>query len=315
MNKDFCVYRYILRDTHDIVYVGKTNSSLKARIDAHEKEEKFQYFKGRWRIEYISLANAVETDIVEKYFINKWKPILNEKDNVPEYTDLTFLLPEWEPYEAYLFKNHFFIEKEKWDRAVLDEEFLRMILDAEQSKQTTFITPFLHPTGMLPIREKNKYQQVTKKEVSVVPNGYLQELIPASEFCDNTYEEQYFKILYFIWSDIYEQIFLYAEDKEKIDNIKQKLSFCQELETFAINGYEQDLGLGKMVFRAPNNNITKDACFCGIYSISFESENYLYLDTNYDYLSKLQKIREKLYQEIYQIYHVYTGLNLQCTLV
>lgn len=99
--QEYYVYRYILNDTQEVIYIGKTDASLKQRIDAHLTEPKFQPYLGRWRVEFIELANSVETDIVEKYLINTLKPVINEKDCVAGVTNMAIELPEWHPYSEY----------------------------------------------------------------------------------------------------------------------------------------------------------------------------------------------------------------------
>ena len=53
------VYRYVLNDTGEIIYVGKTDASLRQRIEAHLTEPKFRPYIGRWQVEFIKLANSV----------------------------------------------------------------------------------------------------------------------------------------------------------------------------------------------------------------------------------------------------------------
>ena len=92
MIRDYCVYRYTLRETGEVIYIGKTDASLKQRIDAHQKEDNFAPYIGLWDIDYLELQNNTETDIIEKYLINYYKPILNTKDNVTGFTNMSIIL-------------------------------------------------------------------------------------------------------------------------------------------------------------------------------------------------------------------------------
>lgn len=91
-----CVYRYVDKVTNEILYVGKTDSSLENRILQHKSEDKFKKIDAR--IEYIELKNAMETRFYEFYYINKWKPALNVSDKYED--DLGVELPdaEWKLY-------------------------------------------------------------------------------------------------------------------------------------------------------------------------------------------------------------------------
>lgn len=101
IGREFYVYRYTDKLTSQVVYIGKTNCSLKARVNAHKREEEFSPYD--CDIDYVKLSNEVETDSVEKFLINKYKPCINLKDKVPFLTveiDIGGL--NWEPYEKYL---------------------------------------------------------------------------------------------------------------------------------------------------------------------------------------------------------------------
>lgn len=97
MERQYCIYRYIDKNTSEILYVGKTDTILDRRIIQHKSEDKFRNINAD--IEYIELNNSMETRFLEFYFINKWKPALNVSDKYSE--ELSFELNndvEWKKY-------------------------------------------------------------------------------------------------------------------------------------------------------------------------------------------------------------------------
>lgn len=91
----YCVYKYVYQNK--IIYIGKTDSSLEARIYGHSKEDKFKPYLTDCEIYYIALRNSVETSVIEKILINKYRPILNIADKTDSelpviYNDAGWLL-------------------------------------------------------------------------------------------------------------------------------------------------------------------------------------------------------------------------------
>lgn len=175
---DYCVYRYLSEADNQILYVGKTNASLKQRIDAHKKEEKFIPYLDSCKIEFIYLSNSVETDIIEKYLINQWKPILNEKDNLVGLSPSLFIsIPEWKSYKEYKIKNKKELEvvyQNELNIAIMNSKFYDCILEAILDNKNTFETDFLHPTGLL--KFPTGYKKVTNKNVKYINGKYIQEI-------------------------------------------------------------------------------------------------------------------------------------------
>lgn len=93
--KIHALYKYEYQG--EIVYIGKTNSSIKQRLAAHSKEPKFQPYLTS-DIFVMPLSNSAETDIMEKLLINKYHPKLNAQDNHEVSTSIQFCEPLWEPY-------------------------------------------------------------------------------------------------------------------------------------------------------------------------------------------------------------------------
>lgn len=169
------VYRYVLNDTQEIIYIGKTDASLKQRIDAHEGEPKFQPYLGRWRVEFIELANSVETDIVEKFLINSLKPPINEKDCVSGVTNMCINLPEWRPYSEYEAKMQ--RNRKEVNRAQVAKlcEVLKGIVKTDSNKiilSNIFTTP---------IYFRGEIKELFDKEVRAEPAGYAYTLLPGAQ--------------------------------------------------------------------------------------------------------------------------------------
>lgn len=98
------VYKYVLHDTGEVVYIGKTNSSFDARIRTHASgvglEAKFLEYKDKCDIFVAHLPNTVETDIMERALINEYKPVLNVADNFDGTSGLIEIKePQWKPYK------------------------------------------------------------------------------------------------------------------------------------------------------------------------------------------------------------------------
>lgn len=97
MISQYCIYRYIDKKTKEILYVGKTDTSLENRINQHQSETKFKNIDAE--VEYIELKNNMETRFYEFYFINKWKPVLNTADKYEDELDCDIIHNfEWKLY-------------------------------------------------------------------------------------------------------------------------------------------------------------------------------------------------------------------------
>ena len=168
------VYRYVLNNTQEIIYVGKTDASLKQRIDAHEVEPKFQPYLGRWRVEFIELANSVETDIVEKFLINSLKPLINEKDCVSGITNMCINLPEWHPYSEYEAKMQ--RNRKEVNRAQV-AKLCEVLKDIVQIDGNKIILPDIFTA---PIYFRGKIKELFKKEVHAESAGYEYTLLPGA---------------------------------------------------------------------------------------------------------------------------------------
>lgn len=123
MKKEHGVYKFVEKKTGKIIYIGKSNTSIDNRIFAHLAgkgiDEKFKKYKNKCDIFTAILPNSVETDIVERCLINKYKPELNVVDNqdgLSNYIQITEL--RWEIWD---------IKKKKEQRNISRDPFYNMI--------------------------------------------------------------------------------------------------------------------------------------------------------------------------------------------
>lgn len=122
---------YKLVKDGNIVYIGKSDSSILSRIMDHTQEEKFADYFGS-EIFYFEVKNSTETTIYEKLLINKYKPILNVTDVHDESVDIPFEEPEWKPFniqEETERENQEKVEakeRRQRERKALEESFPRV---------------------------------------------------------------------------------------------------------------------------------------------------------------------------------------------
>ena len=84
-----------------MIYVGKTKRDLQERIEEHKSDRKFMPHLAASKIEYFAVPTQVEMDIAEKYYINKYRPMLN----VVDMNNATFpytLNYRWNDYTLYV---------------------------------------------------------------------------------------------------------------------------------------------------------------------------------------------------------------------
>jgi len=275
--RDYCVYRYVLPNTGQVIYIGKTDTLLRQRIEAHAKEDKFAPYLGQWIVEYIELANRVETDIVEKYLINYWKPILNEKDHAEGLTNMSIKLPKWIPYEKY---------EEKWKEgnaalvtnaiktAMLDETLFWAAYDAALSGTYEFVVPILHPTGMIPLPETRS--SVTKKEVKRCINGYKQVLLP--DAVPRLLQSPNL-ILTNVWLPVAELWNWKKAEYQGFLQLKKYMNFANTLEEFKKNGFQEDWDSEPFILRIePDENLC--AWYAPLFGSLVKGKSYYYAEIN-----------------------------------
>ncbi len=109
--KEHGLYKFVDKDTGDILYIGKTNSSFNSRIITHlsgvGSEAKFkEHIKKGCNIYVCELPNSTETDIMERALINQYKPMVNRLDNRPGFSSLISIKePEWKEWKRSINKK------------------------------------------------------------------------------------------------------------------------------------------------------------------------------------------------------------------
>lgn len=104
MDVKYCVYKYVCNG--EIIYIGKTDSSLKNRVKCHAREEKFQQYLSQCQVFYMVANNFLETDVYEKILINKYQPILNEQNKIGKKISRVSIQEKWELYKDNIWKDN-----------------------------------------------------------------------------------------------------------------------------------------------------------------------------------------------------------------
>ncbi len=98
------VYKYVIKDTEEIIYIGKTDTNFKRRIDQHNKglgpDAKFIDYKDKCDIYIAFLPNSTESYLLERALINQYKPVLNGADNQSGFSSYIHITePVWVKYK------------------------------------------------------------------------------------------------------------------------------------------------------------------------------------------------------------------------
>lgn len=88
------LYKYVCDG--EVIYIGKSDSSIDMRIDAHAKESKFKPYLSTASIYYTLCKNPAHTTILETYLINKYKPKLNVSMKYEDDLGIEISEPKWE---------------------------------------------------------------------------------------------------------------------------------------------------------------------------------------------------------------------------
>lgn len=238
--RDYCVYRYLKQGTQKVMYVGKTNSSLRARITAHKYEKQFQE-NGPYDVEYIELSNKVETDCIEKFLINKWKPLLNEKDKVNSLTEgLSLESLSWIPYSNY---NGVGLSDRRKKKMISDAnektEFLKLAVCAAMNdeSQGLFVSQKLYSTG-LPLL--SGFENIVTPYVQKTEMGYIYNLLPQvkEELLSDALQ-----IATSIWLPILKICEMNDKEELQYSLLMEEIDFSDRIDEFVRNGFEDERSL------------------------------------------------------------------------
>ena len=272
--KEYCIYKYVSLEDGSVLYIGKTDSSLKQRIDSHAKEEKFFPYLGNWEIFYFRLSNRVETDIVEKYLINQLKPVLNEKD-MEEGLSLSGLkLPKWEPYSKYESERkkdgEEFMKRER-----IAKRNLSLYLDALDGLKNhgVFYSRTLHSNGKLPFMKGEI--QITDKQVFTreTQNGFL--------YGQNLTEEA-MKVLRdfpnLLEVSIYREIYMETDEFSGKFPYQNLWDFCEKMKMFQEEGYQEGEDEEKFMIRIEERDHEISSFFMEAFESYQKFSNYGYAE-------------------------------------
>lgn len=108
-------YIYKIECNNEIIYIGKTDKSLKNRINQHIHNKKFKDYEN-YEIYCCQYSNKYETKYMEELLINKYKPILNIVGNRDITINIEFEEPNWIPYSDY--KPTYFNDESKYNKTI-----------------------------------------------------------------------------------------------------------------------------------------------------------------------------------------------------
>lgn len=301
MIRDYCVYRYTLRETGEVIYIGKTDASLKQRIDAHQKEDNFAPYIGLWDIDYLELQNNTETDIIEKYLINYYKPILNTKDNVTGFTNMSIILPDWKPYAVYEEDRKHATEiliKQALRQAKLDDEFICNVLGSDGKP---FTLDFYHNGQIAGMSfSKQDIIQSTKKEEDLLHRPVMKHVY--------TYEPQNIEYLEKHFEEIEEKCFypvallwdFQEEQRQYLDILTEVSQMIEDLKRFASEGFQiEDYDKDEYILECNPDCIPyiEDLFYniCG-------NDGHYYITVDETKFNKIENIQIKIAKERLKIY-------------
>ncbi len=98
------LYKFVYKNTDEIFYIGMSERNIAERIDRHLSgqglDAKFaKHIRNGYDLYVCELPNKAEIKIMETALINKYKPILNDRDNKPGFSGLIHVdEPEWKRY-------------------------------------------------------------------------------------------------------------------------------------------------------------------------------------------------------------------------
>lgn len=231
VGREFYVYRYTDKKTNQVVYIGKTNCSLKARVNAHKREEAFSPYD--CEIDFVKLSNEVETDSIEKFLINYYKPCINLKDKVPFLTETIELDGlNWEPYSTYLdgLKTNLQRKKIVKDQALKQIYIFEQLEEAFALNKDKITLPFVDVS--LPM--VNRTFNWSKKEVESTTNGYIFIILDNAK---ETFELNRNEILASIWMPVVSMWDISNKNSSNFFKIECALEILKSMKEFAYDGF------------------------------------------------------------------------------
>lgn len=137
--KNCGIYKYVWHN--NVIYVGKSQTDIEKRIQAHSREDKFQKYLADADVYYCLLPNESTTSIYELYYINKYKPILNVSEKYD--SDIVGIQVDEAAWELYSPSKYWCNKNKLKPESVLKYhkskiEWLKSMKDKCQDIQTIF---------------------------------------------------------------------------------------------------------------------------------------------------------------------------------
>lgn len=257
-SRDKAVYRYFLKGTNTIVYVGKTNSSVRARVVAHRYEKKFQDL-GEFDIEYVELSNKVETDCVEKFLINLWKPILNDKDNVDGLTkNISVENLKWLPYDDYIGNG---LSDRQYEKALSSANnrtnvllnVVNLMLKDPDAKEYISSSCNEQVEFDFGLEKKRVFEPTVETVGGFFKYTFNQSAIDEVMICAG-------QILSEIWLPFLQNCKMTDDEELAFSLLMEEYDFAERLEEFANNGFEDEKSISRfeMVFDRVSQQTLED---------------------------------------------------------
>jgi len=245
--KEHYVYKY-QKPGGRIVYIGKTNSSLKARIDAHKTEPQFALHIDDCEVYCAKLTNDVEVNSVEALLIQKCAPELNQVFFRCDQGSSTIDNLDWIPYSEYL-------ASKKTDpqrlgvlkrEAQQNEAFIYAVARALSENKHSFIFKNAHPSGKISFpwgEETLTHPYITKTSV-----GYEHLLTPAAHYALECKD----LAVYEAWLPYIEGLTLHPSIEKQLSVFDALFDFAETLKAFKDSGFENERTGEKYIIRLPN---------------------------------------------------------------
>lgn len=129
-DKGHYVYKYVLNN--EVIYVGKTDTSLDSRIAQHGKSGD-NIPSSAWKdinssdVYYVTLNNSTMSDVVESELIRRYKPKYNVAKK-SDWSGLPFPEPEWTKYEPQLQREP--TKKTQKRKLTREEKYPKAVIEA-----------------------------------------------------------------------------------------------------------------------------------------------------------------------------------------
>ena len=184
------IYRYMHPD-YPWLYVGKNNNELKTRINQHDRsnadniDREYKTLLLESTVYYIELDNATQTNYVEQYLIDKYKPFLNKNCKTDSTLNLTMELPKWKKMIRSCDLEDTYIDKKSTEKEInrLKNEYLKL----QNEKEKIFSDINSLSLDLKNIKEnkenlvKEEFSEVSREEIEEFYKSFPESKITFSQ--------------------------------------------------------------------------------------------------------------------------------------